>query len=50
MQAENARIHPGLKIVKVYWLGQTLWKNFAPLVVEVDTAGASEIQLGLLSR
>jgi hypothetical protein len=38
MQVENARTHPGLKIVKVRWLDQIIQRDFAPLVVEVDTA------------
>jgi len=38
MQDENTRIHPGLEIAKVRWLGRTIQKDFAPLLVEVATA------------
>ena len=38
MQSENARTHPGLRITKLRWLGQTVYKDFAPLLVEVATA------------
>jgi hypothetical protein len=31
-------MHPGLKIVRMRWLDQTIRKDFAPLLVEVDTA------------
>ncbi len=38
MQTENSRTHPGLKIVGMRWLGRTVEKDYAPLLLEVDIA------------
>jgi hypothetical protein len=38
MQIENVRTHPGLEIVGMRWLGRTIKKEHAPLLVEVATA------------
>ena len=38
IQAENARTHPGLKVVGMRWLGRASEKEYAPLLVEVSTA------------
>jgi hypothetical protein len=38
MEKENIRLHPGLKILGMRWIGRTTRQEYAPLVVEVGQA------------
>jgi hypothetical protein len=38
MQTGNAKMYFDLKIVKMRWLSQIIQKDFAPLLIKVNTA------------